>query len=145
MSDLDPDKAREEGEEGVEPSADGKADFGSRIQALQDEVDALTARLEEEKLHPGIPLTRSRLRRHEIASTPVQMRGHDRSASLMSSRLQGQASGREELVRRLEEMEKESRVVSKHVDQLNNSVKKLVKSSTGVLCLLHVHVHVHTV
>ena len=126
MSDLE----EERGSEDKEATDEQPADFESRIQSLQSEVDALTARLEEEQLNQSVPLTRSRLHRHDNQSASPEMRALGRAASLMSSGLQGQASmihGREELLNRLAAVERESCAVSKHLDQLHNSVKKMVR------------------
>ena len=127
MSDLGGDRRREEeGEEG-ENLVDEPTDFESRIQSLQSEVDALTSRLEEEeRTRHSVPLTRSRLQAH-TGSAPGLVHN---ATSLMSTQLQGHPSHtREELVNKLEEMEMESSAVSRHVDKLQDAVKKLVRGS----------------
>ena len=150
MSDLD--KAEEEEEEEEEDddqrreeqervAAEEHADFESRIQSLQSEVNTLTARLEEEQQrqqhNQSVPLTRSSIRRHDttVQQPPSpEMRVLGQVASLMSSQLQRQQREEElaarqrraELVRRLEEVERESGTVRDQVDQLHTSLKKLV-------------------
>lgn len=127
MSDLGEDEGREgEGRGEVKNVTDGQNDFEGRIQSLQNEVDALTARLEQEQLHHVVPLTRSRLLRHNTF-TPSESRDPllGDTALLTSSRLQEQTHKREELVNTLEEVERESNAVSRHMDQLQYSVKKL--------------------
>ena len=140
MSDLG--KGGEEGEEEVECEADEHANFESRIQSLQSEVDTLAARLEEEtqRHHQSLPLTQSSIRRHnetgEGPGASPEMRVLGQVASLMSSQLERQRreeeraarQRREELVRRLEEVEREGCAVRDHVDQLHTSLKKLVST-----------------
>lgn len=152
MSDLSRDERKDEEEE--EDTNDDHANFESRIQSLQNEVDALTSRLEEEQqLHNqqthnqqhGIPLTKSRLERHNTAThhhstSSPEMRVLGQVASLMSSQLQQQQQERleqeekvrrqrrEELMNKLEEVERESCTVREHVDQLHSSFKKMVTS-----------------
>ena len=143
MSDLaDRGEDREEEGEGAGCEPDEHANFESRIQSLQSEVDTLTARLEEEQQrhHRSVPLTRSSLRRHdrtELASPEMRVLGQ--VASLMSSQLQRQQREeervgrrrREELVRQLEEVEREGCSIRDHVDQLHTSLKKLVRHATS--------------
>ena len=135
MSDLMADKQREEeeGEEGGNATNE-RTDFESRIQSLQNEVDALTSRLEEEQTHRSVPLTRSRLQAHDV-STPSELGAAGllgNVASLMNPKLQGQSTHtREELVNKLEEMERESSAICKNMDQLQDSVRKLVRASTA--------------
>ena len=149
MSDLDKAEEEEEEEEdddqrreeGERVAAEEHADFESRIQSLQSEVNTLTARLEEEQQrqqhNQSVPLTRSSLRRHDttVQQPPSpEMRVLGQVASLMSSQLQRQQREEElaarqrraELVRRLEEVERESGTVRDQVDQLHTSLKKLV-------------------
>lgn len=122
MSDLEGHEGR-----GEEVEATDENDFEGRIQSLQNEVDALTAKFAEEQVHHSVPLTRSRLLRHNTLINPSDSRerGVGNATSLMSSRLQEQTRKREELVSRLEEVEKESIAISKHMDQLQDSIKKL--------------------
>lgn len=121
MSDLEGHEGRDEAKKAAEN------DFEERIQSLQNEVDALTAKFEEEQLPHTVPLTRSRLLRHNTLINPSESRERvlGNTASLTSSRLQEQTRKREELVSRLEEVEKESVAISKHMDQLQNSIKKI--------------------
>lgn len=124
MSDLDGYEGRDDE---VETKKAAENDFEERIQSLQNEVDALTAKFEEEQLHHSVPLTRSKLLRHNTLTNPSESRERvlGNTASLMSSRLQEQSRKREELVSRLEEVEKESVAISKHMDQLQDSIKKI--------------------
>ena len=151
MSDLG--EGGEEGEkeeEEVECEADEHATFESRIQSLQSEVDTLTARLEEEsqRHHQSLPLTQSSIRRHnetgERPGASPEMRVLGQVASLMSSQLERQRreeeravrQRKEELVRRLEEVEREGCAVRDHVDQLHASLKKLVSTRHCNTCTL---------
>ena len=157
-------REEEEGREGVYV-ADEHADFESRIQSLQSEVDTLTARLEEEQQRQsrGVPLTRSSLRRHDNTTedprSSPEMRVLGQVASLMSSQLQRQQREEErvarqrrgELVRRLEEVERESCTVRDQVDQLHTSLKKLVcytvspASFPSYISPVHSHINPHCV
>lgn len=143
MSDLEG-----HGERETEKASDEQDDFEGRIQSLQNEVDALTARFEEEQLHHSVPLTRSRLLRHNVLNTSESRDAVlGNTASLMSPRLQEQTRKREELVSRLEEMEKESSAISKHMAQLQDSIKKLTAVSMKLQCMQlqlgYMYVHVY--
>ena len=141
MSDLGGEESKEEEEEGrgggrreteVADTAAGQGDFEGRMQSLQNEVDALSARLEEEQLHYSVPLTKSRLQGHNAGFVPSRSWDQPlgQAVSLTRSRLQGQPaispSSREALISKLEEVERESSAVSTHMDQLQASVKKVV-------------------
>ena len=129
----------------------GTADFESKIQSLQNEVDVLTSRLEEEHLlnsqcrqqQAAIPLTRSSLDRHNNTTSSSlhphpppspEMRVLGQVASLMSSQLhrhreqeeRERRRRREKLADKLAEVERESCAIREHVEQLHNSVKKMV-------------------
>ena len=150
MSDLGDGGEEEEEEEEVGRETDEHADFESRIQSLQSEVDTLSARLQEEQQR-SLPLTQSSLRRHNTEPQPAapspEMRVLGQVASLMNSQLQRQqreeervARGkREELVRRLEEVEREGCTVGNHVEQLHTSLKKLVMHTSLYDKVLHLY------
>lgn len=131
MSDLEGHEGRDDE---VETKKIAENDFEERIQSLQNEVDTLTAKFEEEQLHHSVPLTTSRLLRHNTLINPSESRERGNTASLMSSRLQEQNRKREELVSRLEEVEKESIAISKHMDQLQDSIKKI--AAVRIQCII---------
>lgn len=94
-----------------------------RLQSLQDEVDTLRTKVEEESFQNSLPLTSSRSQgytpRDQLPPIP-----------LMSSRLQGQAPisslrADEELLSKMKEIKKKTSSVSKCAEKLQASVKKL--------------------